>query len=103
IHPDQMPAVARLDRPAPRTGGELKQRCGEGFAKSAGDLLDRPIAVVVLEHEGIGERRSGRGVRGPARGLLERMQGVLARAITPPVGGEVELTKRGARWQREAW
>src|SRR5262245_49027489 len=60
IDPHQMPAVAGLDRSGPRPGRRLEERVGERGAECLGHVVERPIGVVVLEHEGIGERPRSR-------------------------------------------
>ena len=68
-----------------------------------GHVVGRAVAVVVLEHEA--DRRAPSPPASPS-GLpaifCERPRRVVARARPAPIGGEVEMTERGACGQREA-
>src|SRR5438876_236033 len=101
VDPHEMPAVTGLDRPCPGAGRHLEQRPGEGRPERLGHVVERAIAVVVLEHERISGRRRLRRVPGLAGNLLEHPRRVVSYPRPSAVGREVELTERGACELRE--
>jgi hypothetical protein len=86
IDEDQVPAVTGLDRPLPRAGFELRDCQGEWRPELLAQLFGRAVAVIVLEHERIGEGSRQLGILGLTGNPGQRLCGVIARPFATAVG-----------------
>ena len=101
VHEHQVPAEAGLDRPLPGS------RCepGDGQRKLRPHFLAekfrRAVAVVLLEHERVGERVRALRVDRLTGELRQRLLCIGSRAGAAPVGREVQVPEAQARRLRE--
>src|SRR5438128_7764099 len=87
----QMPPKAGLDRPLPRTDREFRNRQGELRAEFLAEKVRPAIAVILLEHERIGERSGELRILRLAGKLRQGLHRVVTRVRRAAIGGEVEM------------
>src|SRR4051794_40930740 len=92
-----MQAIAGGDGSGPDTRAEFEQGLGEVAPEHGLDVLHRPVAISVIEHEAVTQLSSGRfGRPGPQTGQCH--VGVALRSGAAPVQAEVNLRERKPWW-----
>src|SRR6267154_1042436 len=96
-----MPPKAGLDRPLPRTDRDFPNRQGELRAEFLAEKVRPAIAVILLEHERIGERSGEFRILRLAGKLRQRLYRVVTRVRRAAIGGEVEMPEADTCGHRE--
>src|SRR5262245_52652693 len=98
---DEVPAEAGLDRSLPRTGGEPLDGLRELRPELLAEVVRRTVAVVVLEHEGIGERRGELRILGLSGELRQCLRCVVVCARPAAIRRKVEMAEAEPAGLRE--
>src|SRR5206468_8152278 len=96
-----MPPKAGLDRALPRTYREFRNRQGELRAEFLAEKVRPAIAVILLEHERVGERSGELRILRLAGKLRQRLHRVVTRVRRAAIGGEVKMPEADMGWHRE--
>ena len=97
----EMPAESRFDGALPRSCRQLHHGKREHRAELLAEVFRRAIAVILLEHERIAERRRELGVLRLTRELGKGVDGIVLRARAALVGCEVKVAEGNARRRLE--
>src|SRR5664280_2035218 len=91
VDKNQVPTIARFDRPLPRSGFELLEGHDELGTEFLGQRVGSAVAVIVLEHELVGERGGELGVFGLAGDLSQGLSSVVLSVLSTVVRRKIKM------------